>query len=101
MSTALMTPEQAAEALSISHRHLIYLTDDGELPFINIGRGMRKIRRYDPADIEAFKNQRKTSECQFTSEKTVRTAPTRMSSGYAVIDFRATREKLRNERRSK
>lgn len=48
---SLLTPEQAAEALSISHRQLIYFTDDGELPFINIGRGARKIRRYDPVDI--------------------------------------------------
>ncbi|NKX16251.1 helix-turn-helix domain-containing protein [Ochrobactrum pseudogrignonense] len=61
----LLTPEQAAEALSISHRHLIHLTDDGELPFINIGRGMRKIRRYEPADIEAFKTNGRPQNASF------------------------------------
>ncbi|MPR61293.1 helix-turn-helix domain-containing protein [Ochrobactrum intermedium] len=98
---SLLTPEQAAEALSISHRQLIYLTDDGELPFINIGRGARKIRRYDPADIEAFKNQRKKTECQSTSEKTARTERTPTSSRYAVVDFRATLAKSRSEKRAR
>ncbi|MDT6938574.1 helix-turn-helix domain-containing protein [Brucella pseudogrignonensis] len=46
----LLTPEQTAEALSISVRHLLHLTSDGETPFVNVGRGLRTIRRYDPAD---------------------------------------------------
>jgi DNA-binding transcriptional MerR regulator len=45
---ALLTP-----ALGISSRQLRDLTDDGLLPFINVGRRKKRpARRYEPADIE-------------------------------------------------
>ena len=97
----LLTVEQTARILSVSSKQLIRLTNDGEIPFINIGRGMRKIRRYEPADIEAFKSQRKTTECQFISERITKTASIPMNSAYKVVDFQATLARSRSERRGK
>ena len=97
----LLTVEQTAKILSVSSKQLIRLTNDGEIPFINIGRGGRKVRRYEPSDIEAFKSQRKITECQFTSERITKTASTPMSFGYKVVDFQATLAKSRSERRGK
>lgn len=54
--TMLLTPLQAAKALSISARTLWQLKKDGKLPFVRIYRSVR----YDPKDIAAFiENQKK------------------------------------------
>ncbi|GHC79649.1 hypothetical protein GCM10010136_32390 [Limoniibacter endophyticus] len=97
---SLLTPDQAAEALSISTRHLLHLTDDGALPFINIGRGARTIRRYEPADIEAFKNLRKQTTCQSTFERTARPERIRTSFKSPVADFQAALERRRSGKRA-
>ncbi|MBA8843981.1 hypothetical protein FHW02_002033 [Ochrobactrum sp. RH1CCR137] len=57
----LLTPEQAASELAISTRQLRDLTVSGEIRYINIGNGSaRETRRYEPADIEDFKNRRRS-----------------------------------------
>lgn len=59
MAIPLLTPREAAESLGISDRQLRDLTDDGKIPFINVGRGAtRPARRYETADVEAFKTLR-------------------------------------------
>lgn len=58
---SLLTLEQAAEALSVSVRHLLHLTTDGEIPFVNVGRGLRMTRPYEPEDIQAFIESRKVT----------------------------------------
>lgn len=57
----MLTLEQAAEALSVSVRHLLHLTTDGEIPFVNVGRGLRMTRPYEPEDIQAFIESRKVT----------------------------------------
>nr|DAF66318.1 MAG TPA: helix-turn-helix domain protein [Caudoviricetes sp.] len=93
----LLTMKQAAEALAISVRHLINLSEDGEIPFVNVGRGTRKIRRYDPVDIEAFKNQRKTDRTTEQQPASSRRVP--HSSPLAIVDFRALLEERRSTKR--
>lgn len=95
----LLTPEQAAEALSISERHLLYLTKDGEIPFVNVGRGQRTIRRYDPADIQAFIESRKVTEVPREATVSVRTSKRQKAELYKPIDFRALLEERRANRR--
>lgn len=56
---ALMTPAQAAIELGISGRQLRDLTADGAIPYIDVGRGKREARRYEPSDIETFKQERR------------------------------------------
>lgn len=95
----LLTVKQAAEALAISVRHLINLSEDGEIPFVNVGRGTRKIRRYDPADIEAFTSQRKTFGVAEQQPASSRRVP--RSSPLTIVDFRAVLEKRRANRKRK
>jgi len=97
----LLTPEQAAEALSISVRHLLYLTKDGEIPFVNVGRGLRMIRRYDQADIQAFIESRKGTETPREATASVRISKPQKEELYKPIDFRALLDERRANRRNK
>jgi excisionase family DNA binding protein len=59
MEPLLLTPSEAAKALSICERTLYALTKSGELPVIRIGRAVR----YSPDDIKAWiERSKKISE---------------------------------------
>lgn len=86
---ALMTPEEAAAALGISGRQLRDLTADGAIPYIDIGRGKREARRYEPSDIEAFKSERRKTACPSISVPAQRrTATTSASKVYDIQTFK-------------
>jgi excisionase family DNA binding protein len=98
---ALLTPEQAASELGISDRQLRDLSSDGAIPFINVGRGNRPARRYEPSDIEAFKAERRRSSCQSTNAPArKRTATTSSSRVLDIQEILAARqsEKRRNSK---
>ncbi|ASR12116.1 hypothetical protein CHY08_34215 (plasmid) [Rhizobium leguminosarum bv. viciae] len=103
MLMPLLTPERAAEELGISGRQLRDLTADGKIPFIDVGRGGRPARRYDPTDIEAFKAERRTISCPSSSAPAPRRTAT--TSGLKVFDIQAilaarTKEKQSASKRS-
>lgn len=50
----LLTPQQAAELLAVSTRHLRYITSAGLIRYVNVGMRDRETRRYRMADIEAY-----------------------------------------------
>jgi excisionase family DNA binding protein len=52
----LWTSREAAGALSVSERTLWKLTNEGDIPCVRIGRAVR----YDPADIRAWIDARKS-----------------------------------------
>lgn len=54
-SKLLLTPREAAEALSVCEKTLFNLTRRGELPAVKIGRSVR----YAVDDLRAFVNGRK------------------------------------------
>ena len=54
----LLTPREAAKALSVCERTLFGLTKEGELPTVRIGRAVR----YDLADLRAWIEKAKKSE---------------------------------------
>ncbi|TFF20782.1 DNA-binding protein [Jiella endophytica] len=84
----LLKPSEAARRLAICEDHLRELTNDGLIPYVNVGRGRkREHRRYDPADVEAYKEARK---CRSTSVAVPTPIPT--TSTIAVIDFQARRD---------
>lgn len=98
---ALLTLEQAAAVLSISTRHLLYFTEDGEIPFINIGRGQRTIRRYDPLDIQDFINRRR-----MTSSKNAASLPRKRrrvgkAPTFEIVDFEKITKDLRQKKKEK
>ncbi|VFU07880.1 conserved hypothetical protein [Methylocella tundrae] len=99
----LLRAKDVARILCISPRMLQEHVKDGTLPRILTGRGkMRKHYAFDPADIEAFKRERKEfggRSCQSTSRKTRRS--TNLTSSSDVFDFQALRAKLREEKRKR
>jgi excisionase family DNA binding protein len=55
----LLKPKEAAVALGISQRTLWQLTEDKEIPYVQIGGNSRKVVRYDPADLHAWIEKKK------------------------------------------
>ena len=63
MANQLYTTKQAAEALQISIRQIRGLIHDGELRYINVGRGNKKPRmRFADDDLAEFKERRRRRE---------------------------------------
>jgi len=52
----LLTEDEAAQALAISPRALWTLRNDGDIPFVRLGRSVR----YRPSDLEAWVAARAT-----------------------------------------
>ena len=55
----LLTAAEAAKSLAISERMLRYLTADGDIQCVRIGRAVR----YDPADLRAWIDRQKMASC--------------------------------------
>lgn len=88
----LLSPAQAAEDLCISEKQLRALTCAGQIRYINIGMGeKRETRRYDPADLKQFREDRK---CQSSSGQVRRNTP--MTSVIDASDFQARLDARRN-----
>ncbi|WP_430251262.1 helix-turn-helix domain-containing protein [Neorhizobium sp. DAR64860/K0K1] len=94
----LLTPKQAAAELAISSRQLRDLSLDGDIAFINVGRGERPARRYEMSDLEAFKAERRTISCRSSSVPAQKRTAT--TSGIKVIDFEATLAAQRSKKLS-
>lgn len=91
-----LTPKEAANELSVSEKHLRFLTDEGHIRYINIGLGeKRERRRYDPIDLEQFLEARKC-----LSSSAPDTKPIAMTSAIVVHDFQARRTARQNAKPS-
>ncbi len=91
MPRDLLDSKEAAHRLRITVDQLGALVHDGEISYINVGRGQKRPRRrFAEEDIEEFKERRRRREaCQFTSPKSHRS--TSSISGSGVIGFTARR----------
>ena len=49
----LMTMDQLAERLGVTHRHVRRLVDERRVPFLRVGRFIR----FDPAEVADWLNQ--------------------------------------------
>ena len=59
MKKSLLSPRQAAQRLHVSGDTLDGLVQDGELPFVNVGRGKKRPRRmFEEVVIDAFIERR-------------------------------------------
>src|SRR5258705_13788823 len=67
----LLDAKQAAKWLNITEDQLVALVYDGEISYINVGRGKKRPRRrFAEEDIEDFKERRRRREaCLSTSPK--------------------------------
>ncbi|WP_294539209.1 helix-turn-helix domain-containing protein [uncultured Rhodoblastus sp.] len=76
---------EAARALGVSSKTLRGHVKDGAIPWISIGRGKdRKRRKFDPQDLETFKQSRKIigeAGCPSTKEKDKIPTPSISSKG--------------------
>jgi hypothetical protein len=69
----LLKPADAAKRLGICEKLLRRHVDAGDLLAVDVGRGATKRRlRYDPVDLDAFEEKRKTSgkPCQSGNDPT-------------------------------
>ena len=87
----LKTPKQAAERLQISVEQLIGFVRDGELRYVNLGRGKKRPRRmFTDDDLEELIERRKRKEatgCLSTDQPSRRTGNSTSKS--EVIAFTA------------
>ena len=93
----LLDGKEAAKRLKITEDQLAALVQDGEISYINVGRGKKRPRRrYAEEDLqELIERRRRRETCLSGNPKTRRT--TGSTSGSAVIGFTA----LRNARLAK
>lgn len=59
MSPGLMTLDEVASVLRVSHRHVRNLMANGDLVGINIGAGKKSIWRFKPAELDRFIEHRR------------------------------------------
>ena len=90
--TVLRTPKQAAERLQTSVEQLIGFVHDGELRYVNLGRGKKRPRRmFTDDDLDEFIERRKRGEaiglCLYTNQQNRRTG--NLTSSSEVIAFTA------------
>ena len=89
--TELRTPREAAKLLRVSIKTLNGHIRDGELRYINIGRGAKKPRKMlTDMDIDEFiqrRTRRNVPQCQSTSRKARPTSNT--TSNGEVLAFTA------------
>jgi hypothetical protein len=87
----LKTAKQAAERLHTSVEQLIGFVRDGELRYVNLGRGKKRPRRmFTDEDLDEFIERRKRKEaglCPSTNQPSRRTG--NMTSKSEVIAFSA------------
>lgn len=90
----LLDANHAAARLNITTEQLLAHVGDGAIRYINIGRGTKRPRyRFDPADLDAFKESRSTLEqptCPSLSPKRA-SRITGIASKSNVVGFTALR----------
>src|SRR5271165_2204110 len=92
MSRDLMDSKEAARRLSITEEQLGALVQDGEISYINVGRGKKRPRRrYTEEDLAEFleRRRRREASCQYTRTSGPRSTLTTSSS--TVVGFMAQR----------
>lgn len=103
MPKELMTPREAAEKLHVTTDQLRGFVHDGELRYVNIGRGKKRDRMmFKPIDIEEFverRTQRKVAPCLSTNLKSPHSIGTISSA--EVVGFTARRNERRNAKPKK
>jgi excisionase family DNA binding protein len=70
MSRDLLNSKEAARRLNITTDQLTALVQDGEISYINVGRGMKRPRRrYAEEDLADFLERRRGRECRSIETK--------------------------------
>ena len=90
----LLNPDEAARWLGVSTKTMKGYVDDGDLRYINLGRGKKKRRMmFTEADLQEFVERRAQREtpCQSIVRKAPRSTTSTSNSG--VVAFTALRER--------
>jgi excisionase family DNA binding protein len=91
MKKSLLSPRQTAQRLHVSCDTLDGLVQDGELPFVNVGRGKKRPRRmFEETVIDAFIERRtqRTKACTSTKSASRDTGRSKSGSrGSNVVDL--------------
>src|SRR5947207_2082579 len=96
----LMTSIQAAAYLNVTPEQLSKFVRDGELKFVNLGRGSKRPRyRFTKEDLDAFilsRTKQEQPQCQFSAPRNPGKSIA-MTSGSKVIGFLDRRAARQNE----
>ncbi|WP_352560728.1 helix-turn-helix domain-containing protein [Mesorhizobium sp. M0025] len=95
----LLTPAEAAEFLAVTPKHLLELTNEGALRWVNIGlEGKRPTRRYKQDDLAEFIGKRSQKACRYTESTANQNTP--LTSSFSVVDFPVPRARATSARRN-
>ena len=95
----LLTPTQAAEFLAVTPKHLLELTNEGAVRWVNIGlEGKRPTRRYRQDDLAEFIAKRSQKACRYIESTANQNIP--MTSSFTVVDFPVPRARATSARRN-
>ncbi|NEU95672.1 helix-turn-helix domain-containing protein [Bradyrhizobium sp. UFLA 03-164] len=96
-SDCLLTPHEAACKLNITVDQLNAFAQDGEIAYINVGRGKKRPRRrYAEEDIQEFLERRRRREVPCQSIATSARRTTNSISSTKVVGFMAARSARRD-----
>jgi|SRR5215467_6831026 len=98
----LFPPKEAAKRLNVSVDQLQGFVRDGELTYVNMGRGKKKIRRmFAESDISDFIERRRRRNTPPCSPRSKDHRTTLQNSNEAAINFLARLNKHLNEKPAK
>src|SRR5262249_18325365 len=98
----LRTRKEAARRLKVTPDQLAKLVHDGELRYVNVGRGKKRPRmRFTDADLDEFIERRTRREVSCPSISPKSRLSTDTISGSEVIGFTARRNARHAERPKK
>jgi excisionase family DNA binding protein len=99
----LRTPAEAAQRLNVTPEQVIGFAHDGELHYVNVGRGLKRPRyRFTDADIDELIEKRKQrgAICRST-ERRSRAHTSGTTSSSVVEGFAARRERQISAKRKR
>lgn len=100
----LLTPKEAAARLAITVNQLHQLVSDGEIAYINVGRGNKNPhRRFTEADIEDFIERHRRREVCLPPTRNVRRRSSSISDmgfpSFTALQAARLAEKLEKQKR--
>lgn len=97
--TDLLTADEAAKMLRIGRRTFDGHVARGDIAYIAVGMGEKRIRkRFDPADIDQFRNRQRRVER--SPEPTRHRRRLQPAPAVEIVDFKALLEERRAKKRA-
>ena len=98
----LLTPREVAEILRVKSQRLLELCRAGELSYIDVGRGRKKIRRmFERQDVEKFIARRRRTEQWDAMKRAHKRRPRAAIGGSEPVSFVELAKRLKDKEKPK